>query len=196
MGYVKIAYFTCVLAFLAAPSVKALTVAYNSFGLGKTNCNCFSPEASGPDATESFLGKGADWLAASFKSKASGTLNSIFLAVGLGGGYNGAVIVLTTDDGSGHPNVFSSGLETWVLTKVPAVPFGSSQMATRLLSKQLPSIQSGTTYWIILEPIGLDTDIVWWQSPKVMSSVIYSQTGGATWNGYTGSQTAFEVFTN
>jgi hypothetical protein len=180
-----------VVALLAFGNARAGSV-YSSFGPGRTNCDCYSPFASGPINTPSFLPKGADWLAGTFKPKQSGALADIKLAIGLEVGYSGVIVVLEPDNGSGQPNsLHAAGLETWIVTKIPDAAF--NQTPTTLISKAQPTLQAGQAYWIIVEPIGLDTLVTWWSSPKVKSGVLYSSTGGAGWSGYSSSQGAFEV---
>ncbi len=180
---------------LGATSSEAIAVPakiYGSFGAHNSNCQCDSPAVVGPIRAPGYLPTAAAWIAASFPAGPGGTLDYFDLAISnAGGGYPGVVVELIQDNGSGVPDTTGvAELETWVVTNVTS----SSTKNTKFTSKVHPVLTAGATYWIVVEPIGIDTAVNWWSSPTVSSSVLYSSTGGGTWNGYTGSQAAFDVW--
>ncbi|HEV8016580.1 MAG TPA: hypothetical protein VGP48_13665 [Stellaceae bacterium] len=201
-GCLIVALATAGTLIAGAGSAQASMILYNSFGTGSTNCRCFSPQAKGPDVSGTFLGTNNNWIAGSFTPSVTDHLYQLKLALGSGGGpdlnegtsggYPGAVVLLLPDDGSGHPDTTGSGAsEVWVDSKIPVSI--DKQKPTTFTSKLLPTLTVGTTYWIVVEPISTDSNIIWWSSPTVSQAVENTDDGGVTWTGYTGKQAAFEV---
>ncbi len=110
-----------------------------------------------------------------------------------GGGYIGALVSITTDSG-GNPD---ATLETWVVTKLQEYSGGGLPVlkATKLTSLRKPSLVAGTQYWIVVQPLGLDTLSIWsTNSISAPGAPMYSLDGGSTWTGSGASQYAFDVW--
>ncbi len=184
---------------LGAASARATAVpVYSDFGKGESYDQTNGYYVAGPTSLEST----AFWPAAPFTPTKSGKLDYIDVALAnadpiySGSGYIGALVSVTRDS-RGLPG---ATLETWVVTKEKVWTATTSPKipATKLVSTTHPELTASTQYWVLVQPLGLDTFGIWmFNSVGVTTTSVDSSNGGSTWTSEVGSgyaQPAFDVW--
>jgi hypothetical protein len=164
-------------------SYTSYTAHYGQAGFGPTAAGTAAPRPP-------YLAAGEVDLASSFTAVAGGPLAYIDLTLVVVNGYDGATISLTTDNGSGQPYLGGSPLEFWVVSKLPI----ATALHTRVKSIAHPTLSSGTKYWIIVCPLGFDTELEWYQSTIASKGTILTYDAGLNWSGYSSATEAFDVY--
>lgn len=191
---IKAALFALVATSSVVAGASAQTLVYTSFtGHGKHAA--LGPQTVGTGGDHlGYLPAGYIALAASFVPAVSGNLDHYDVSLGAISGFAGATLTLVDDNGSGAPNVQSGHVyETIVAQKLPTDNQNTTKN-TLLRSVNKPALVAGTTYWLILTTAAYDGNLEWYQSNQTDNRVLFTKDGGQTYSGYTGSQTAFDVW--
>jgi hypothetical protein len=169
---------------------RADTVLFNTFGEpGDTYANTSSGVwGSGTGAYTAF--------AMAFTPSASATLQSIRIAVSVYPGDAGDMLdAILTADASGAPG--ATPLETFTITP-PAYNGTNSGQIVTADSVAHPSLDAGTTYWLVLQPHEPSSVTSYWanSSPGVPGTNAYRHDPNGSWTNGTssfGDLDAFEI---
>jgi hypothetical protein len=119
------------------------------------------------------------WPAQPFVSKLTGFLDHLDIPMSYQSGTQGVMVTLVNDNG-GSPAVPTKVLESFLVTTLPTT--SSSTDKVRLTSKLHPQLVSGTTYWVIVSPLGYDTVATWNEANRKNGSAgSLTENGGASW---------------
>jgi hypothetical protein len=181
-------------AVLGAGGARAVPVeAFSDFGPHKSFAQGNGACVNGP-ANSYCLSGSSIFDASPFVAGVSGSLDHLDLAVSYWSGLNGVSVALVADKG-GVPSESANALEEWVVTKLPTFTAGSPPVkATRVASKLHPSLVAGTTYWIVVMPLGFDTVAFVQPNDVAVSGGVWSDNGGQSWAGSLGTEPAFDVW--
>ena len=159
---------------LASWSAVAQTEVFNSFSSAATGVgDCIV----GPDDAGCATSPISQWIAAPFVPTGSGTLDYLDVAVRYVGGTEGVVVALVNDN-SGSPAPITTVLESFTVTSLPASTVAKPKK--RLTSKAHPSLTGGNTYWVVIEPLGYDSESTWILGTNT-TPPDFSVNGGNTW---------------
>lgn len=176
------------LTLLAASQAYAQIQAFNSFGVGEKSATpSNSPPnywcVTGADTTE--CGPTTSrFVAVPFVPSTSGTLDYLDVAASYFAGTQGAIVSLVADNG-GSPAPATAVLETFTVTKLPVADVtdlaANDTHHVKLTSKLKPALVAGTSYWLMIAPLGYDSAFLVQGSPTTSGSIDLSLDGGQTW---------------
>jgi hypothetical protein len=180
-------YLLCLalLLVLGGRSAHAGIKLYSTLGPNHAFSQTLSHGVSGPAS-----GTEEAWAATTFVPTISDTLAYMDLALSnRGPGFNGVLVSFTTDNGGTPGNT----LETWAIENLPF--YGTAYKTHRFTSKLHPSVTAGARYWVIVQPLGLDTYAAWMANPQSQDGPGgSSQDGGKTWTVTSETLPAVDVY--
>ncbi|MBV8800951.1 MAG: hypothetical protein JO208_14235 [Alphaproteobacteria bacterium] len=184
-----------VFAILGAVNANAQTRVYNNFHAHHSSNShsaiCVKGAASaqcGEHPSSLFMA-----TAVAFSPSASGLLSYIDVAAGQYSGTQGVAVTLVKDN-AGAPSLTDPILEGWVLTS-KEIACCEVYLHEKLSSVAAPSLTAGTTYWIVMTPVGFDSFTYWQRSyDDQQTKHALSYDGGVTWQNDLSIAQVFDVY--